>query len=31
MKIGDEWSTFPQNSNSMMLVSKEVNSECAAI
>ena len=30
MKIGDEWSTFPQNSNSMMLVLKEVNSECAA-
>lgn len=30
VKIGDEWSTFPQNSNSMMLVLKEVNSECAA-
>ena len=30
VKIGDEWSTLPQNSNSMMLVLKEVNSECAA-
>ena len=30
VKFGDEWSTFPQNSNSMMLVLKEVNSECAA-
>jgi len=30
VKIGDEWCTFPQNSNSMMFVLKEVNFECAA-